>query len=82
MIAEAVAMLDGAGQHVSDRLDAAMRMPRKSGQVVRRPIVSEVVEQQKRIEVARISEPEGAPQPDARTFQRRLRLTHLFNRSD
>ena len=30
LVAEAVAVLDGAGEHIGDRLDAAMRMPRES----------------------------------------------------
>src|ERR1700722_1377709 len=42
-IAEAVAMLDVAGQHVGDGLDAAMRMPRKTGAIFLRPIVAEIV---------------------------------------
>jgi hypothetical protein len=47
-VAEAVAVLDRAGEHVGDRLDAAMRMPREPGEVVVRIVVAEVVEQQER----------------------------------
>ena len=36
LVAEAVAVLDGAGEHVGDRFDAAVRMPRESGQVILR----------------------------------------------
>ena len=43
----------GAGEHVGDRLDAAVRMPREAGEVVVRVVVAEVVEQQERIELAR-----------------------------
>ena len=35
-VAQAVAVLDRAGEHVGDRLDAAVRMPREAGEVVRR----------------------------------------------
>jgi hypothetical protein len=43
-------------------------MPRKSGAIVFRTIVAEVVEQEERIELARIPEAEGAPQLHARAF--------------
>ena len=43
-IAEAVAVLDGTREHVGDRLDAAMRMPRKparypliKNQIIKKP---------------------------------------------
>ena len=52
-VAEAVAVLDGAGQHVGDRLDAAMRMPRKAREIIGRDVVAEIVEQQERIELLR-----------------------------
>ena len=67
-IAEAVAMLDGAGEHIGDGLDAAMRMPRKAGAVILRPVVAEIVEQQERVEVAGVAEPERAAQLDAGAF--------------
>ena len=61
-VAEAVAVLDRAGEHVGDRLDAAVRVPREAGEVVGRALVAEIVEQQERIEVARVAEAEGAAQ--------------------
>ena len=67
-IAEAVAVLDGTGQHISNGLDAAMRMPRKPGAVIFRPVVAEIVQQQERIEFARVAEAEGAIELDARAF--------------
>jgi len=36
-----------------------MRMPGKAGQIVLRPVVAEIVEQQERIEIARLSESES-----------------------
>src|SRR5205823_14282041 len=54
-IAEAVAVLHGSGEHVGDRLDSAMRVPREAGQVIVRVVVSKIVKQQKRIELARVS---------------------------
>ena len=67
-IAQAVAVLDGPGQHVGDRFDAAMRMPREPGEIVLRVLVAEIVEQQKRIELRRVAEAERTLQLDARAF--------------
>jgi hypothetical protein len=50
-VAEAVAVLDLAGEHIGDGLDAAMRMPRKSGQVIGGIFVAKIVQEQERIEV-------------------------------
>jgi hypothetical protein len=57
LVAEAVAVIDGARQDIGDRLDAAMRVPRESGEIVGRVVVAEIVEEQERIEVGRIAEP-------------------------
>ena len=72
LVAQAVAVLDRAGQHVGDRLDPAMRMPGKSRQVILRVVVAEIVQQQERIEVLRLAEAEGALQLHARAFDGRL----------
>src|SRR5262249_5801592 len=42
-VAEAVAVRDGPGEHVGDRLDAAVRVPRKAGEIVGGRVVPEVV---------------------------------------
>ena len=52
-------MVDGAGQRVGDGLDAAVRMPGEAGEIVLRPVVAEIVEQQERIGLARFAEAEG-----------------------
>ena len=58
-------MLHGSGQHVRDRLDAAVRMPMKPGEIILRHVVTEIIEQEERIVVRRLTEPEGAAQsPD------------------
>ena len=59
-VAEAVAVLDRAGEHVSDGFDAAMRMPGEAGEIVLRVVVAEIVEQQERIELGGVAEAEGA----------------------
>ena len=78
-VAEAVAVVDRAVEHVGDRLDAAMRMPGKAGEVVLRTIVAEIVEQQKRIGLGGVAEAEGAAQAHAGPFHGRLRLHHAFD---
>src|SRR5262249_60452281 len=40
LVPEAVAVIDGACEHVSDGLDAAVRMPGKAGAIVLRTIVA------------------------------------------
>ena len=62
LVAEAVAVLDRAREHISDGLDAAVGMPGKAGEIIARAVVAEIVEQQKRVELAGIAEAEGAPQ--------------------
>ncbi len=79
MVAHAVAMLDGPGQHVRDGLDAAVRMPRKARQIILRNVIAEIVEQQERIEVGGVAETERAAQMHARAFERGLGLNKPFN---
>src|SRR5579864_6170271 len=78
LVAQAVAVFDGTGKHVSDRLDSAVRMPRESRAVVVGIVVSEIVQQKKRIEFRGLSEPEGALQLHARAFDRGFRLNNLL----
>src|SRR6185312_8853084 len=81
-IAEAVAVVDRTSQHVCYRLDAAMRMPRKAGEIIFGTIVAEIIEEQEGVGQRRIAETEGAVQMDAGAFQRRLRLRKLSYGSD
>src|ERR1700724_3212407 len=81
-VAEAVAVVDRAGEHIGDGLDAAVRMPREAGAVVLGTIVAEVVEQEERIELAGVAEPEGAVELDAGAFHGRLRLHDPLDGSD
>lgn len=48
LVPKVVAVLDGAGEHVGDRLNPSVRMPRKSGQVIFRVVIAKGVQQQKR----------------------------------
>ena len=78
-VAEAVAVIDGARQHVGDRLDSAVRMPRETGEVILRPVVAEIVEEQERVEFGRLAEAEGTVELDARAFDVRLGLGDAAN---
>ncbi len=69
LVAEAVGVIDRAGQHVGDGLDAAVRMPGKAAQVVVGHVVAEVVEEQERIDVVGLAEAERAPQMHAGAFE-------------
>ena len=75
-------MLDGAGEHVGDCLDPAMWMPRKSGEVVFWIVVAKVIQQQKRIELLRFAETEGALQLDASALDGGLCLDNLLYGSE
>src|SRR5579871_5087721 len=61
-VPHAVSMLHRTGQHVSHCLDSTMRMPWETSQVVRRDIITKVVQQQKRIEITGIAETKRSPQ--------------------
>ena len=81
-VAHAVAMRHGPRQHVSDRLDSPVRMPREAGQIVLRNVVTEIVQQEKRIEVFCVSKAERPAKMDSRTFERRFRFDKPPDGSD
>ena len=82
-VAEAVAVLDGPGEHVGDRLDAAVRMPREPGEIVVR-----VRRCGSRRRAGTDRTPSVSPKPNARCSftpapsTRRLRLQHFPDRSN
>src|SRR5262249_28130823 len=61
---------------------AAVRMPGEARQVILRNVVSEIVEQQERIELAGCAEAECAAQKDSGAFRRGLGFDQAFYRSD
>src|SRR5215211_2409481 len=81
-VAEAVAMIHRTRQHIGDRLNAAMRMPGKSGGVILRTVIAEVVEQEERVKRAGLAETEGAPQLHAGAFNGGLGPADALNGSD
>ncbi len=74
-------MLYRSVQHVRNRLDAAVRMPWKTREVVLRPLVPEIIQKQKGIELVGIAESERPVQADARSLDEWLRFCDAFNRS-
>ncbi len=82
VVAHAVAVFDGSGQDVGDGLDAAMRMPGKSGEIILGNIVAEIVEEQERIEVVGVAEAEGAAQMHSGAFERGLGLDEALDGSN
>ena len=82
LVAEAVAVIDLAGQDIGDRLDAAMRMPGKAGLVLVGIVVAEIVQQQERIELLGVAEAEGAAQMHAGALHGGLGLDDLLHGTD
>ena len=74
-VAQAVTVLYRPVEDVGDGFDPAMGVPRKSGEVVLRVVVAEVVQQEERVELARVPEPERSAQPHARALDGGLRLS-------
>src|SRR5689334_726732 len=74
IVAHAVAMLHGSRQHIGDGLDAAMRVPRKSCQIVLWDIVAEIIKQEEGVKVLGIAKTECPTQMHTGTFERRFRL--------
>src|SRR5579859_7559864 len=73
VIAQAISVLDRTREHVSDRLDAAVRMPRKASLIIARIIVAEIIQQEERIEILRLPKAKCTFQLYARAFHRRFR---------
>src|SRR5262245_28165306 len=81
-IPDAVAVLDRSGKHISNCLDPAMGMPRETGRIILRLVVSKIVQKQKRIEVGCIAETESATKVHARTLRCGFGSKQTFNWPD
>src|SRR3984957_10837758 len=82
VVGHAVARVDSAGQDVRDGLDSAVRMRRKTGEIVFRDVVAKIVQEKKRIEVGSVAEAEGAPQMDACAVARRFGADEALYRAN
>ena len=74
-------MIDGAGEDVGDRFDAAMRMPREPREEILGTLVAEIVEEKEGIELAGFAESEPAMQLHAGAFHGRRGFNDALNRS-
>src|ERR1041385_6056157 len=75
-------MFDGSSKNIGDRLNAAVRMPRETGEVIARDVVAEIVQQEKRVEVGCVAEAERPAQMHAGAFEGRLGLDQSLNGSN
>src|SRR5439155_24735256 len=71
-VAHAVPVFHGAGKDIGDRLDAAVRMPGETGQVILGNVVAEVVEKEKGVEVRGGAKAERPAQVHARALKGRF----------
>src|SRR5262249_43123 len=81
-VTQTVAMFHRAGKHVGDCFDAAMRVPRKAGQVILRNIVSEIIQQKGGIVIGRLAEAERTPEVYPSALHCRLRGDQFLKRSN
>jgi len=69
-VSRAVAVLDLSGQHIGDRLDAAVGVPGEALAIMLRRVGPKVIQQQERIRQLRIAKADHAVQVDAGPFGR------------
>ena len=82
LIAQAVAVLDRAGQHVRDGFDAAMRVPREAFEIVLRGSLRKSSSSRNGSKSAVSAEPERATQLDARALHGWCGLDGAFHGSN
>jgi len=75
-------VLDRALEHLSDRLDAAVGMPREAREVVLGPRRTKIIEEEKRVELGDMGPAERALEMHTGAFERRLALQDLPDSSD
>ena len=72
----AVTVLHGSGEHISDRLEAPVRMIRETGDVIGAGIGFEFIEQEKGIQKIEPRKSQASPETDSRSVGRLLRFDH------
>ena len=81
-IAEAVAVFHGSCKDVGNRFNPAVGMPRKPRPILVGVVVAEIVEEEKRIVVGRVAEPERTAQPDPGALESGFGLGNVLDGSD
>ncbi len=82
VVSHAIAVLHGSGEDIGDGFNSAVGVPREARQVILRNVIAEIVEEQKRVEVGRITEAKRTAQVYAGAFQGRLGLDEPLNWSN
>src|SRR5579863_5230868 len=82
LIAHAITVFHGPGEDVRDGFNAAMWMPGKASQIIRRNVIAEIVEQQKRVEIRGVAKAECAAEMYACTFQGGFGLDKPLHRTN
>ena len=67
-VAQRVRVIDGAGEHVGNGLDAPVRVPREAGLELLRVFVAEIIEQQEGVKGAGVMKPKCAVQMNPGAF--------------
>ncbi len=80
-VPEAVLVLNRSGEHIGDRFDSPVRMPRETRYIVILPVVSKIVEQKKRIKIIGFPESESSAELDSGSFDSRVRWVHFTHGS-
>jgi hypothetical protein len=81
-ISHAVTVLDRASQDIGYGLDATMRVPGKTRQIIFRNVIPKIVEEQEWIEVFGVTETKSATKMHTGTFNSWLGLDNSLYRSD
>ena len=75
-------MLYRAGKDIRNGFNAAVGVPRETGQIIFRHIIAEIVKEKEWVEIGRIAEAERPSQMDSRPFERRFGFDEPPNGSE
>ncbi len=79
LVAEAVRVFDFTGHHVGDSFDAAVRMPRKTGDVIVRVVGAKIVEEKERVKAGDFGKSEDPLETNSGAFDGRLTVKEHCN---
>src|SRR5579872_7441457 len=82
VVAHAVAMFYGSRKDVRDGLDPTMRVPGKTGKIIFRYIIAEVIKQQEGVKVGCVAKAKCTAEMNSRALHGRLRFDQSLNGSN
>jgi len=82
MVADAIAVFDGASEDVGDGFNAAVRVPREASEIILWNVVAKIIEEKEGIEIGGIAKAEGAPKVHTGSFQSGFCADEAFDGSD